>query len=62
MRREVMEEVGLRVKIIRYYKSQPWPFTGALLAGFFCEVDGDAEITLDVFSMEPEGMFAFMTI
>lgn len=47
VRREVMEEVGLRVKNIRYYKSQPWPFTGALLAGFFCEVDGDAAITLD---------------
>ena len=24
IRREVMEEVGLKVKNIRYYKSQPW--------------------------------------
>lgn len=45
--REVMEEVGLKVKNLRYYKSQPWSFSGSLLAGFFCEVDGDPSITLD---------------
>lgn len=47
VRREVMEEVGLRVKNIRYYKSQPWSFTDTLLLGFFCEVDGDDTIRLD---------------
>lgn len=47
VRREVMEEVGLRVKNIRYYKSQPWSFTDTLLVGFFCEVDGDDSITMD---------------
>ena len=47
VRREVMEEVGLKVKNIRYYKSQPWAFTGTLLAGFYCEVDGDPSIRLD---------------
>lgn len=47
VRREVMEEVGLRVKNIRYYKSQPWSFTGTILAGFYCEVDGDPTITMD---------------
>ncbi|MBO4913867.1 MAG: NAD(+) diphosphatase [Oscillospiraceae bacterium] len=46
--REVMEEVGLRVKNIRYYKSQPWGISaGGLLLGFWCEVDGDDDITLD---------------
>jgi len=45
--REVMEEVGLRVKNIRYYKSQPWSFSSTLLCGFYCDVDGDSEITLD---------------
>ena len=44
--REVMEEVGLKVKNIRFYKSQPWPFTDTLLAGFYCELDGDDTITL----------------
>lgn len=45
--REVMEEVGLKVKNLRYYKSQPWTFTDTLLFGFFCEVDKDTHITLD---------------
>ena len=47
VRREVMEEVGLRVKNLRYYKSQPWSFTGCLLMGFWCEVDGDDTIRVD---------------
>lgn len=44
--REVMEEVGLKVKNIRYYKSQPWALSGSLLAGFFCELDGSDTIRL----------------
>lgn len=40
--REVMEEVGLPVKNIRYYKSQPWGFESDLLLGFYCEVDEEA--------------------
>lgn len=45
--REVMEEVGLRVKNLHYYKSQPWAFSGALLVGYFCEVDGETTVTLE---------------
>lgn len=45
--REVMEEVGLRVKNLRYYKSQPWPDSSSLLFGFFCELDGSPDIILD---------------
>ena len=45
--REVMEEVGLKIKNLRYYKSQPWPFSSSLLFGFFAQVDGDDTITLD---------------
>lgn len=47
VRREVMEEAGLKVKNIRFYKSQPWSFTDTLLFGFFAELDGDDTITLD---------------
>ena len=47
VQREVMEEVGLKVKNIRYYKSQPWSFTDTLLMGFYCDLDGEAAITLD---------------
>ena len=45
--REVMEEVGLKVKNIRYYKSQPWAIAGDLLSGYFCDVDGDTTIRMD---------------
>ena len=45
--REVMEETGLRVKNIRYYKSQPWGIARDILSGFFCELDGDNTITID---------------
>ncbi len=52
VRREVMEEVGLHVKNIRYYKSQPWGFDSDLLLGFFCEVDDDAPIHMDEKELE----------
>lgn len=45
--REVMEEVGLKVRNIRYYKSQPWGIASDLLMGFYCEVDGDDTIHRD---------------
>ncbi|MBP3853199.1 MAG: NAD(+) diphosphatase [Erysipelotrichaceae bacterium] len=45
--REVMEEVGLKVKNIRYYKSQPWGFASNLLLGFYADLDGEDTITLD---------------
>lgn len=44
--REVMEEVGLRVKNLRYYKSQPWGSARDILMGFFCDVDGATDIRL----------------
>lgn len=45
--REVMEEVGLKVKNIRYYKSQPWGFDSNLLMGFFCDLAEEGEIRLE---------------
>lgn len=47
VRREVMEETGIHIKNIQYYKSQPWAFSNTLLFGFFCELDGAEEITMD---------------
>ncbi len=46
VRREVHEEAGLLVKNIRFYKSQPWPFTDIIIAGFFAELEGNDKITL----------------
>ena len=47
VRREVMEEVGLRVRNIRYWKSAPWPMSSGLLFAYTCEVDGDDSIRLE---------------
>lgn len=45
--REVMEEAGLKVTNIRYYKSQPWGIVDDILVGYYCDVDGDDKITMD---------------
>jgi len=45
--REVKEEVGVDVSHIRYYKSQPWPFSGSLMIGFFAEADSTQLIRVD---------------
>ena len=45
--REIREETGLKVRNIRYYKSQPWGIASDLLMGFYCEVDGDETIHMD---------------
>ena len=45
--REVMEETGVKVKNITYYKSQPWGIAQDILTGFFCEAEGDGAITMD---------------
>ena len=47
VQREVMEEAGVRVKNIRYYKSQPWGIANDLLLGYYCDVDGDDTIHMD---------------
>ncbi len=44
--REVREEVGIEVKNIRYFGSQPWPFPNSLMVGFFAEWAG-GEIAID---------------
>ena len=38
--REVLEEVGLRVKDLRYFASQSWPFPHALMIAFTAEYAG----------------------
>lgn len=47
VRRETMEEVGLELHNIVYYRSQPWPFSGSLLMGFYAELAGSDTISLN---------------
>lgn len=47
IKREVMEEVGLKIKNIRYYKSQPWAFSSSLIFGFFVKLDGNDCVKID---------------
>ncbi|MDR3767547.1 MAG: NAD(+) diphosphatase [Butyricicoccus sp.] len=47
VRREAMEEVGLKIKNLRYHGNQPWGFSGTLMLGFWADLDGDDTITLD---------------
>lgn len=37
--REVMEETGLKVKNIRYFSSQPWPYPSGLMVGFIADYE-----------------------
>ena len=46
VRREVMEEVGLKVKNIQSYKSQPWSFSDSLMLAFIADLDGDDKIKI----------------
>lgn len=47
VKREVFEETHVHVKNLKFYKSQPWPFSDSLLFGFFCELDGDDHIIIE---------------
>ena len=47
VKREVMEETGVSVKNIRYYKSQPWGLAQDILVGFFCDAEEGSEIHMD---------------
>ncbi len=46
VKREVLEEVNIKVKNLKYYGSQPWPFPSQLMLGFSCEYDS-GEIKVD---------------
>jgi NAD+ diphosphatase len=44
--REVKEEVGIEVRNIRYYKSQPWPFSGSMMIGYWADADDTQPIRI----------------
>jgi NAD+ diphosphatase len=57
VKREVLEEVGITVKNIRYFGSQPWPFPDSLMVGFTAEY-GDGNIRIDPSEITDAGWFS----
>ncbi len=45
--REVMEEVGLKLKNLKYQGNQPWGFSNNQMFGFWADVEGDDTIHMD---------------
>ncbi|MBZ2174212.1 NAD(+) diphosphatase [Schnuerera sp. xch1] len=59
VRREVYEEVGIKIKNIKYFGSQPWPFPNSMMIGFTAEYlegeieeDGEEIVHADWFSKD----------
>ena len=57
LEREVFEEVGIKVKNIKYFNSQPWPFPASLMLGFFAEAIND-QMTIDYDEIEDAHWFS----
>ncbi len=57
LEREVFEEVGIKVKNIKYFNSQPWPFPASLMLGFFAEAIND-RMTIDYDEIEDAHWFS----
>lgn len=56
VRREVHEEVGVRVGPVTYLASQPWPFPGSLMMGFVATALDDA-LSVDKAELEDAQWF-----
>lgn len=57
VRREVQEEASIKVKNIRYFGSQSWPFPSTIMVGFTAEYES-GELTPDGEEVTASGWFA----
>ncbi|QNU67492.1 NAD(+) diphosphatase [Ruminiclostridium herbifermentans] len=57
VQRELMEEVGIKVKNITYFGSQPWPYPNSLMVGFTAEYES-GEISVDGTEIEKADWFS----
>ena len=51
VRREIMEEAGIKVGDVRYHSTQPWPWPSSLMIGCFADAESE-EITVDGLELE----------
>ncbi len=58
LRREVNEEVGIKVGKIEYFDSQSWPFPGQLMIGFIAEY-AEGEIEVDGIEIEEANWYRY---
>ena len=56
VRREVLEEAGIKIENIQYHSSQPWPFPASLMLGFFAETE-DTVLNVDEDEIEDANWF-----
>lgn len=54
--REIQEEVGIKVKNIRYFSSQPWSFPDSLMMAFIADYDS-GEIDVDQIEIMEAGWY-----
>ena len=59
--REVLEEVGVRVKNLRYFGSQSWPFPNSLMLGFHAEYES-GEINIQEEELADAGWFHYESL
>jgi NAD+ diphosphatase len=57
IQREICEEVGITVKNITYFGSQPWPFPNSLMIAFTAEHD-EGNISADPLELVEAGWFS----
>ena len=58
VKREVFEEVGIRLKNLQYFKSQFWPFPDSLMIGFTADYRS-GDIKIDETEISEAGWFNF---
>lgn len=58
VRREVMEETHIRIKNLKYFASQPWPYPCGLMVGFTAEYDS-GELHLQTSELRKGGWFRY---
>lgn len=57
VQREIQEEVGIRVKDINYFGSQPWPFPHSLMIAFTAEHES-GELKVDMLELAEADWYA----